>query len=87
MFKNSVKIGKDTFYVQDGYIYKNPIFNEDGIIQTYKDMVPIAFEKGRYFKTIKQHSLSEDKILILVDHTVGRMDLYDLNLKLLGYLY
>jgi hypothetical protein len=87
MFKKSITIGKDTFYVKDGYIYKNPIFDEDGNIRTYKDMVQIAFEKGRYFKSIKQHSLSEDKILILVDHTVGRMDLYDLNLKLLGYLY
>lgn len=83
MFKNSVKTGKDTFYVKDGYIYKNPRFDEYGNIRTYKDMVPLAYEKGKYFKSIKQHNLIEDRIL--VDH-IGRMDIYDLNLKLLGYL-
>lgn len=84
MFKNSVKIGNDTFYVKDGYIYKNPIFDEEGNIQSYKDIVPIS-ENGKYFKTIKQHYLLEDRIL--VDYFNGRMDIYDLNLKLLGYLY
>lgn len=84
MFKNSVKIGKDTFYVQDGYIYKNPRFDEDGNIRTYKDMVPLAYEKGKYFKSIQQHSTVEDRIM--VEH-IGRSDIYDLDLKLLGYLY
>lgn len=82
--KNSIKIGKDTFYVKDGYLYKNPRFDEDGNIRTYKDMVPLAYKKGKYFKSIKQHNHIKDTIL--VDH-VGRMDIYDLNLKLLGYLH
>lgn len=84
MFKNSVKIGKDTFYVEGGYIYKNPRFDEDGNIRTWKDMVPLDYEKGKYFKSIQQHSIVEDRIM--VEH-IGRSDIYDLDLKLLGYFY
>ena len=87
MFKKSVTIGKDTFYVKDGYIYKNPVFDEDGNIRTYEDTVQLPHEHGKYFKSIKQHSILEDRILILIDYTIGRMDIYDLNLKRLGYLY
>lgn len=85
MFKNSVKIGKDTFYVKDGYIYKNPRFDGDGNIRFYKDMVPLTYEKGKYFKAIKQHSVHEDRIVI--EHIIGRSEIYDINLKLLGYWY
>ena len=84
MLKNSVKIGKDTFHVKDGYIYKNPRFDEAGNIRTYKDIVPLAYEKGKYFKSIQQHSIVEDRIM--VEH-IGRSDIYDLDLKLLGYFY
>lgn len=87
MFKKSVKIGKDTFHVKDGYIYKNPRFDEDGNIRTYEDMVQLPYEHGKYFKSIKRHSILEDRVLILIDYTIARMDIYDLNLKRLGYLY